>query len=61
MRRSLRPQLSLEILLFGMVLLASAAMWLGEAIAMGVVGLGVMIWAVAQILKELIRRPPDHA
>lgn len=60
----------------GMFLLASGVMWvarrqslffpdfpgnLTEAIMTGIAGLLLMLWAVAQILKELFGRSADNA
>jgi len=57
----------------GMVLFASGAMWLAreqallfadfpangvQAVIFTVVGLGMMFWAAAQMLRALLRRPP---
>ena len=60
----------------GMSLFATGAMWLAqrqplfirdfpasmaEAVAATVIGLLLMFWAAAQILRELLRQPADHA
>ena len=60
----------------GMALFATGAMWLAqrqplfirdfpasmaEAVAATVIGLLLMFWAAAQILRELLRQPADHA
>ena len=59
----------------GMVLFSTGAMWLAqgqalfisgfptssmEAIAVLVVGLVLMFWAAAQILRELLKRPTNN-
>ena len=60
----------------GMVLFATGAMWLArkqalfiegfptstmEAIAATLSGLLLMLWAAAQIMRELLNRPADNA
>ncbi len=60
----------------GMILFASGAMWLAkeqslfvegfpgggvQAAIFVVVGLGLMFWAAAQILRELLKRPQGSA
>lgn len=59
----------------GMLLFANGAMWFAngtllffpdyaastfDASALTVAGIGLMIWAAAQMLRELVTRPPDN-
>ena len=75
-RLTLKTLLFALIDIAGMILLASGVMWVArrqtlfipdfpgnmtEAVATSIVGLLLMLWAVAQILKELFGRSADNA